>query len=226
MALVVDSRTATPVNRLRELLDQAERQLPSLRSDGLTAYLLQLDTIEHLWPELTADAGGSARRREPLAGPATANWGTGWQVREDGKPNWRHGSAANPKPTSHGRLVASGPRVAAQRQHQLRQWGIALVIFAVLAVRAFGSIAPFWPPALKSYWPWIRAIASNSWSASRSGQKRWRRQSKRWAHCQPSPSCWCGRACWPSAWVTANGRKPIWPAQKRPSARRCNTTQP
>ena len=55
MAYVADSRTATQVNRLRELLDRAERELPSLRSDGLIAYLLQLDEMERLWSELAAE---------------------------------------------------------------------------------------------------------------------------------------------------------------------------
>jgi tetratricopeptide (TPR) repeat protein len=54
MAHTVDSRADTPANDLRTLLDQAERQLPTLERTGLAAFLLRLDGIEAMLVESAA----------------------------------------------------------------------------------------------------------------------------------------------------------------------------
>lgn len=55
MAHSVDVRTGTSATELRELLDQAERQLPMLDRAELEPYLLRLDRIETLFETLATD---------------------------------------------------------------------------------------------------------------------------------------------------------------------------
>lgn len=56
MAHSVDSQMSTPGAELRQALDRAERQLPSLRAGELGDYLRSLDRIEQLLDMLTAEA--------------------------------------------------------------------------------------------------------------------------------------------------------------------------
>jgi len=56
MAHIVDSQMSTPGAELRQALDRAERQLPSLRAGELSGYLRSLDRIEQLMDMLTAEA--------------------------------------------------------------------------------------------------------------------------------------------------------------------------
>ncbi len=55
MAHNVDSRADTPANELRTLLDQAERQLPTLARGDMPAYLLRLDRIEAMFATLATE---------------------------------------------------------------------------------------------------------------------------------------------------------------------------
>lgn len=55
MAHNVDTRAETPANELRTLLDQAERQLPSLARPEVEAYLRRLDQLEILFETLPAE---------------------------------------------------------------------------------------------------------------------------------------------------------------------------
>jgi hypothetical protein len=54
MAHSVESHISTPIAELRQLLDQAERQLPMLDSATVVAYLTRLDRIAALFTQLEA----------------------------------------------------------------------------------------------------------------------------------------------------------------------------
>ena len=64
MAHTVDSRAETPANELRTLLDQAERQLPTLDRAEFEAYLLRLDRIAAMLDTLAAE-GLDLRAEQP-----------------------------------------------------------------------------------------------------------------------------------------------------------------
>ncbi len=64
MAHTVDSRAETPANELRTLLDQAERQLPTLERAEFEAYLLRLDRIAAMLDTLEAE-GLDLRAEQP-----------------------------------------------------------------------------------------------------------------------------------------------------------------
>lgn len=68
MAHTVDSRADTPANELRTLLDQAERQLPTLERTGLAAFLLRLDGLEAMLVESAAQGNHPAPRAEEALG--------------------------------------------------------------------------------------------------------------------------------------------------------------
>lgn len=55
MAHTVETRISTPSAELRELLDKAERQLPTLDSASLGDYLQHLDRIDALFTQIEAD---------------------------------------------------------------------------------------------------------------------------------------------------------------------------
>ena len=57
MAHTVESHLNTPVAELRDLLDQADRQLPTLDRTTVAAYLTRLDRIAALLAQLEADHG-------------------------------------------------------------------------------------------------------------------------------------------------------------------------
>jgi hypothetical protein len=60
MAHTVESHINTPAAELRDLLDQAERQLPTLDRTTVAAYLIRLDRIAALLAQLEADHGDQA----------------------------------------------------------------------------------------------------------------------------------------------------------------------
>ncbi len=64
MAHTVDSRAETPANELRTLLDQAERQLPTLIRAEFETYLLRLDRIAAMLDTLEAE-GLDLRAEQP-----------------------------------------------------------------------------------------------------------------------------------------------------------------
>lgn len=64
MAHTVDSRAETPANELRTLLDQAERQLPTLVRAEFETYLLRLDRIAAMLDTLEAE-GLDLRAEQP-----------------------------------------------------------------------------------------------------------------------------------------------------------------
>lgn len=55
MAHTVESRITTPASELRERLDQAERQLPSLDTKTVAGFLSNLDTIDALFDQLLSE---------------------------------------------------------------------------------------------------------------------------------------------------------------------------
>ncbi len=147
MAYVADSRAATPVNRLRELLDQAERELPSLRSDGLIAYLLQLDEMERLWSELAAeivDLRAEESRWQDMQQRLMARAGQFVKLANQigGMATLR---AQHPPAT--GAWWHLDQHVAAQRRRQFRQLGITLAIVVVLAVTGGWLYNTFFAPS-------------------------------------------------------------------------------
>ena len=72
MAHIVESHITTPAAELRDLLDQAERQLPMLDHTTVAAYLTRLDRIAALFAQLEADhadqeAGASQALRSEMS---------------------------------------------------------------------------------------------------------------------------------------------------------------
>ena len=55
MAHTVESRITTPASELRERLDKAERQLPSLDTATVAGFLSNLDRMDVLFDQLAAD---------------------------------------------------------------------------------------------------------------------------------------------------------------------------
>ena len=70
MAHVVESHFTTPYADLRRLLDNAERQLPTLAAASLADYLLLLDQIEATLAQLTTAADDT----DPLLRTEQVRW--------------------------------------------------------------------------------------------------------------------------------------------------------
>lgn len=74
MAHSVESRISTPAAELRDLLDQAERQLPVLDSATVEVYLTRLDRIAELFAQLEADHAASGAGADQALRAEQSRW--------------------------------------------------------------------------------------------------------------------------------------------------------
>ena len=101
--------------------------------------------------------------------------------------------------------------VAAQRRRQFRQLGITLAIVVVLAVTGGWLYNTFFAPSPEV----LLAVNTSNRVEQLVSEQKWADALalvEQTLVALPAESdCSCGRACWPSAWVTTSGRAPIWP---------------
>lgn len=74
MAHTVESHISTPAAELRNLLDQAERQLPVLDSTTVAAYLTRLDRIAALFTQLETDYAAHGARADQALRAEQSRW--------------------------------------------------------------------------------------------------------------------------------------------------------
>lgn len=137
MAHIVETRIDTPAAELRDLLDRAERQLPTLTADQLGDYLSRLDRLDALFGE--AAAGADLRpewtRWEDLQSRLQARAGALARLASSAG-GFAALRAAHPPAT--GAWWHLDEMAAANRRSGLKRLLIGLVaVVAVLAVLAF-----------------------------------------------------------------------------------------
>jgi tetratricopeptide (TPR) repeat protein len=169
MAHTIDARASTPPNDLRDLLDKAERQMPSLSAAILEDFLVGLDRIDLLFDELAANAADvrSEYTRwedmiERLQGRAAAVTKLARQC--GGLPAMR---AQHPP--------ASGPwwhldeLAAARRRSWWRRTAIIAAIVFAVALVAVGLYRTFFAPSPET----VLVVGSLSKVEQLAIEKRW-----------------------------------------------------
>ena len=156
MAHTVETRINTPSAELRDLLDQAERQLPTLDSATLGGYFQRLDRIDALFTQIEtehAERGGDANQ---LLRSEQVRWQDLQRQSQQRSRRLVNLAAASGGLTALRRQYAAGDGmwwrldelVAAQRRKQMKQLVRTLAIIAVLLVAgAFAYQTWFAPDA-------------------------------------------------------------------------------
>lgn len=136
MAHTVESRITTPASELRERLDKAERQLPSLDTATVAGFLSNLDRMDVLFDQLAADnvdVRSEAGRWDDLQRQIARNAGRIVKL-ANGAGGYAALRTQNPPATAPWWQLDA--MIAARRRRQTRS---LLITLAVVAVLLFGA---------------------------------------------------------------------------------------
>ena len=150
MAHVVESHFTTPYADLRRLLDNAERQLPTLAAASLADYLLLLDQIEATLAQLTTAADDT----DPLLRTEQVRWADlqekillrSQQFVQLANKSGGFSALRRRSPASHAFWWQLDRQVADQRRRSLRRWLRWLAAAAVLALAVTWSYRTWLAP--------------------------------------------------------------------------------
>ncbi|HQY90833.1 hypothetical protein [Caldilinea sp.] len=142
MAHTVESRISTPAAELRDLLDQAERQVHALDRTTIADYLVRLDRIDALFAQIQTDQAARGPGTDQALRSEMGRW-TDLQEKIE-RRNTQFVKAANTvggypalraqHPPAAGAWWHLDAHVAMQRRKKLRQLLQTLAIVAVLAL--------------------------------------------------------------------------------------------
>lgn len=141
MAHSVESRLSTPIAELRELLDQAERQLPVLDSATVVAYLTRLDRIATLFTQLEADLAADGANTDLALRAEQARWDDlqakllrrGTQIVKAAEGAGGYAALRAQHPPAAGLWWHLDMQIALRKRQQLQRLLRLLVIVAVVA---------------------------------------------------------------------------------------------
>ncbi|HAJ36241.1 MAG TPA: hypothetical protein DCL15_11155 [Chloroflexi bacterium] len=141
MAHSVESRLSTPIAELRELLDQAERQLPVLDSATVEAYLTRLDRIAALFTQLEADLAVDGGNTDLALRAEQARWDDlqakllrrGTQIVKAVEGAGGYAALRTQHPPAHGLWWHLDAQITLRKRRQLQKLLRLLVIVAVVA---------------------------------------------------------------------------------------------
>jgi tetratricopeptide (TPR) repeat protein len=141
MAHTVESRINTPAAELRDLLDQAERQLPTLDRTTVAAYLIRLDRIAALLAQIEADHGDQEAGASQALRSEMSRWEDlqeklqrrGVQVVKAANGAGGYAALRAQNPPASGAWWHLDAQVALQRRKQLQNLLRTLVIVALVA---------------------------------------------------------------------------------------------
>ena len=147
MAHTVDSRAETPANELRTLLDQAERQLPTLDRAEFEAYLLRLDRIAAMLDTLEAE-GLDLRAEQPRWEGLLTRISTraGDLVRIAGGPG-KMAELRRKHPAAQGFWWRLDEQVAATRVRELKRFAVGAVVALIILAAATLVYQRFFAPS-------------------------------------------------------------------------------
>ena len=147
MAHTVDSRAETPANELRTLLEQAERQLPTLDRAEFETYLLRLDRIAAMLDTLEAE-GLDLRAEQPRWEGLLTRISTraGDLVRIAGGPG-KMAELRRKHPAAQGFWWRLDEQVAATRVRELKRFAVGAVVALIILAAATLVYQRFFAPS-------------------------------------------------------------------------------
>jgi tetratricopeptide (TPR) repeat protein len=154
MAHNVESRINTPSAELRDLLDSAERQLPTLDAATLVDYLLRLDRIEALFAELEADHIERNSSADQALRSELVRWADlqkqlerrSNQLVKVARASGGFGALRAQHPASDGAWWRLDELVAAKQRKQMRSLLRTLVVTAVLLLASVLAYQTWFAP--------------------------------------------------------------------------------
>ncbi len=138
MAHTVESRISTPVAGLRELLDRAERQLPTLDGATVADFLTRLDRIAEAFGELQAEH--AAHDHDPTLRAEQSRWADlqrqvtqrSPQIVKAAKAAGGYAALRTAHPPAAGAWWHLDAHIAMQKREQLRRFLLAAVAVGLL----------------------------------------------------------------------------------------------
>jgi len=169
MAHTVESRITTPASELRERLDKAERQLPSLDAATVAGFLANLDRMDALFDQLAADnvdVRSEAGRWDDLQRQIERNAGRIVKLAK-GAGGYAALRAQNPPATAPWWQLDA--LVAARRRRQTRSLLITLAVVAVLLLGAGWAYQTWLAPDAET----LMMVDSLSTAEQRAAEQDW-----------------------------------------------------